>query len=145
MTHTELERTLPPNHPLRRITQVLRLWLVGLLALLLWNAYFANGFVLTGLLRPVPFLALSAAVLVWLTWTWSATVTIYCSGLLFIGLMLRATELLLFADGYSWRGTMTAVSLWSFLGATTLVFGAATITAVSRRAADVEVWGEAGP
>lgn len=133
---------LPRHHPLRRVNSTLKVWLAALVALMAWSATVANGIALHGWVRPLPFVIIAAAAVLWTFNSWSGTLTAWCSAVISVGLMLRAVELLLYGrETYDHRTVLTAASLWAFIAITTLVLGFLNIVVISRRTADIEVWG----
>ena len=133
---------LPSHHPLMRVSQALRVWLAMVAVIMFWNAVVANEILLNYPVKAVPFVLLGVVALVWLTHPWSGRVTIWCSALLFVGLVLRAVEIATFgAEVYDPRSLATASSVWVLVAGTALVFGFLNLVAISRRAADVQVWG----
>jgi len=132
---------LPHHHPLSRVNQALRIWLALTAVMMFWNAGISNAILLTGALRPVPFALLGLVALYWMAFPWSGRVTIWCAALLCVGLWLRAAEVLVFGDvRYDIRTRATGTSIWILVGGTALVFGFLNLVAISRRAADVQVW-----
>jgi len=133
---------LPSHHPLKRVSLALRVWLALLAAVMFWNAVVANEILLNDPMKAVPFVVLGIVALVWLTHPWSGRVTIWCSALLSVGLVMRAVEIAMFgAEVYDAREQATVSSIWVLIAATALVFGFLNLVAISRRAADVQVWG----
>lgn len=133
---------LPAHHPLRRVSMGLRLWLSFVAVSMIWNAAVANEIILPHVLRPIPFLVLAAVAIVWLLFPWSGRVTILCSSVIAVGVVLRGMEVVVFGgDIYDARARATAASIWVLLGSTALVFGFLNLVAISRRSADLQVWG----
>lgn len=134
---------LPSHHPLMRVSYALRFWLALVALVMFWNAAVANAILLDGWLRPVPFALLGIVALTWLWRPWSGRMTIRCAAVLCVGLILRAVELVVFGEGvYDARSRATGASIWVLAGGTALVFGFLNLVAISRRAADVQVWGK---
>lgn len=135
---------LPMEHPLHRVNTGLRVWIAMIGVMLAWNAVVANGVLLDGWLRPIPFMVLAIVAGLWWFRTTSIDMTIFSSATIAVGLLLRASEVLLFGVDYDMRARMTAASVWTLIGGTTLVFGFLNLVAISRRQADVQVWGARG-
>lgn len=133
---------LPPHHPLSRVNQALRMWLALFAVMMFWNAVAANAILLTGAFRSVPFVVLGFVALCWMLFPWSGRVTIWSAAVMAVGVFLRGAEVVAFgADTYEPRTRASVMSLWILIGGTALVFGFLNLVAISRRAADAQVWG----
>lgn len=133
--------TLDSRHPLKLVNTVLRLWLVALMVVMTWNAFIANEVLLTGWIRPVPFIVMSVLAIVWALDTWNAWQVAICSSTLGVGLVLRGIEVLVFQEKYDMRTRLTAMSVWLFVGVSVLVFGFMNLVMISRVTANSKVWG----
>lgn len=128
------------NHPVRRAVTVLRAWLLMVACVMCWNAVVSNSILLTGWVRPLPFWVLAVTAMVWEIRTWHLKTVLWCCSLITVGVVLRACEVLVFADNYNLRARATGVSLWITLAGTTISFGILNVLAVSRRSAEEAVW-----
>jgi hypothetical protein len=126
---------MPENHPLRRGVRVLQWWLIMFALMMLWNACVANGYVLTGVARPLPFLFLAAAAMAWAWFAWCNRTVIGASSIIAVGTALRGTEIMLWSESEI-PGRLTAISLWFAMAGTALAFGVLNIIAISRKEAD---------
>lgn len=129
-----------PKHPVRRAISVLRGWLLLVFIVMLWNALFANGYLLPEALRPAPFLFAAAMTLVWFRYTWHVRVVIAMSGMLTVGTLMRAIEVMCFAHQFRMNERLTALSIWLVTAGTLAAFGVLNILAISRKAAESWVW-----
>ena len=123
---------LPPEHPLRKVSFTLRIWLILLSAITLWNAWVATEILLKGWLQPIPFLILTVAALIWAVNPWSVNTTVIASAVIAVGLSLRAIEVAAWADYLDSRSRATASSVWFFLGITSLLYGILNLLVISR-------------
>jgi hypothetical protein len=130
------------NHPIRRAVGVLRAWLILVIGVMCWNAVVANGILLEGWMRPLPFWLLAVVGFVWLKRTWHTNTVIWCSSLICVGVLLRALELLIFANEYDMRTRLTGGSLWLAIAGTCVAFGILNVLAISRREAEEWVWSQ---
>jgi hypothetical protein len=126
---------MPHNHPLVRGVHVLQWWLIMFAVMMLWNACVANAYVLTGFVRPLPFLFLAATAMAWAWFVWCNRTVIACSSLVAVGTMLRGAEIMVWSEG-NVPGRLTAISLWFAMAGTALAFGVLNIIAISRKEAD---------
>lgn len=128
------------NHPVRRAVGVLRFWLVMLTVVMVINAHTATGYVLSPLTKAFPFYFLAMVAFFWFANIWIANVVIVCSTIVGGGTFLRGLEVLFYADRFSITQRLTGVTLWWFVGGTTLAFGILNLLAVSRK--EAEEWVE---
>lgn len=133
-------RSMGPKHPISRSVLVLKIWLAMLSSMLIWNCIVANGILLTGWPRPLPWFVLAGAGVVWSFNPWNGKIVIACSSLLFVGSVLRGFEVLLYADQYSGRGRLTGLSVYLTIGGTSLLIGILNLVVTSRKTAEEWVW-----
>lgn len=131
---------LGPHHPVERSLLILRLWLAMLVVMMTWNGVVANGILLEGWMRPLPWFFLAGMAMAWATWPWYGVVVIASSSVLTVGSMLRAMEVLLFADQYSPRGRLTGLSIYMTIAGTSLLVGVLNLVVTSKKTAEEWVW-----
>ena len=129
---------LHPKHPINYAWKLLRFWLAGLIAIMILNAFVAIPILLEGPLRPIPYVVIAAAALIWWIKPDSLTISSRCTAIISVGLILRAAEILFFEDA-PYR--TTAATLWGFLGFTALGLGLSTTILIGRRTADIHTQG----
>lgn len=125
-----------PPHPLKRVDLALRIWLVYFVVHMMFTAAAAGGFVLSGWLRPVPYLVLAGVGVVWLMFIDRGRVVIGASAVITVGVGLRAVEVAMFATEYPMRVRLTGGSVWLFVAATAFVMGFLNIFVATRKYAD---------
>ena len=128
------------DHPIRRAMTVLRIWLGMVVILMMINANVATAYVLGETAKAVPFYFLSFLAFLWLMKVWESRVVILCCVLIVVGVFLRGCEVLFYADQFGLTQRLTGVTLWWFVGGTTLAFGILNLIAVSRRDAEEWIW-----
>lgn len=135
-----VDPALAPCHPLNRAWSFMRFWLVGMMFLMTITAITAKPLLLTGTARPMPYIVLGIAALVWFLHPRSARTTAVCTAIIFVGLVGRGVEILLFSDAV-FSDRLTPAALWAFVGATTLGLGLSISIVITKRYAEIEVWG----
>ena len=130
-----------PAHPVTRSLIVLRCWLLLVVVMLIWNSFVANGILLGGWLRPLPFLFLAASTILWFVAPWKSRLVIAGASLIGVGLFLRGMEVVLFSsDVYDLRTRFTAASVWWTVAGTSVLVGVLNLVVTSKRTAEEWVW-----
>lgn len=132
---------MPTDHPIRKAVVVLRCWLSLFTVMMIWNAVVANQILLKGWVRPLPFLLLAVAALVWMMRPWLNKVIICCTALLSMGTFLRGMEVFVFGrDSFDLNTRLTASSVWFTIAGTVVSMGVLGLLAASRKTAEEWVW-----
>lgn len=141
LTPREAVATMGPQHPVVRSVIILRFWLALMTVMLVWNGAVANGILLGGWLRPLPFLFLAVMTIVWSSFPWHPWAVIASASTLGVGLVLRGMEVWVFAgDRWALNTRFTAASVWWTVGGTSVLIGVLNLIVTSRRTAEEWVW-----
>jgi hypothetical protein len=128
------------HHPLNLVWALVRGWLLGIVFLMGITAVTARPLLLQPPLRALPFVGIAATAFWWYLHPRSGHTTAVCSAIIAVGLELRGIEILLFSDT-PFPSRCTPWALWTALAATALGLGVVASIVISKRYADIEVWG----